>query len=324
MKLALLVMYVNDDIRDLYLDYINAILEEIRKINDGEYLTESQKNLFYLGMIKRLSGDKEIFLTPLHPINVAYQLLISETNIDGIADGEDDLIKKFQNTALFPYINIDPISKENDIYVPVEQLHSPEWKIYVEETLPRYKGSKDFVSKLVSEKIREFVEHFSYLFASSAYAAIRINLINTGDCREIVQGIVQFYVKELNNSRQVLPIRVTMYSKEKMDNAFEIMSKVDDADVLSQILGLKFQVDDMSADEVIDVYRDNVHFYFKDILEDLDYAHITFMEPDDDNHAVTTQMSDMPSGVVMNGLSSGVSSALLGDSLGIRKQGTSK
>lgn len=38
------------------------------------------------------------------------------------------------------------------------------------------------------------------------------------------------------------------------------------------------------------------------------------MEPDDDNHAVTTQMSDMPSGVVMNGLSSGVSSALLGDS----------
>ena len=308
------LIYVNDDIRDLYLDYINAILEEIRKINDGEYLTESQKNLFYLGMIKRLSGDKEIFLTPLHPINVAYQLLISETNIDGIADGEDDLIKKFQNTALFPYINIDPISKENDIYVPVEQLHSPEWKIYVEETLPRYKGSKDFVSKLVSEKIREFVEHFSYLFASSAYAAIRINLINTGDCREIVQGIVQFYVKELNNSRQVLPIRVTMYSKEKMDNAFEIMSKVDDADVLSQILGLKFQVDDMSADEVIDVYRDNVHFYFKDILEDLDYAHITFMEPDDDNHAVTTQMSDMPSGVVMNGLSSGVSSALLGDS----------
>lgn len=70
----------------------------------------------------------------------------------------------------------------------------------------------------------------------------------------------------------------------------------------------------MSADEVIDVYRDNVHFYFKDILEDLDYAHITFMELDDDNQAVTTQMSDMPSGVVMNGLSSGVSSALLGDS----------
>lgn len=308
------LVFINDELKQLYLNYINSVLVEIGSIQEGEYLSELQKNLFYLGMIKNIAGDKEIFLTPLHPINIAYQLLICETNIDGIEEGEDDLIRKFQSTALFPYINIDPVSKENNIFVPVEQLHSPEWKIYVEEDLRRYKGSKDFVSKLVAEKIREFIEHFSYLFASSTHAPVRINLINTGDCREIVQGIVQFYVKALNNKRHVMPILVTMYAKEKMDNSFEIMSKVDDADELSQLLGLKLQVGDMSTDEVIDVYRNNVHFYYKDIQEKLDYAHITFMEQDGDNQAVTTQMSDMPSGVVMNGLSSGVSSALLGDS----------
>ena len=82
----------------------------------------------------------------------------------------------------------------------------------MEESLPRYKGSKDFVSKLVAEKIQEFVEHFSYLFSKDTGAPIRLNLINTGDCREIVQGIIKYYVHELNRdkSKTVIPIRVIM------------------------------------------------------------------------------------------------------------------
>ena len=205
----------------------------------------------------------------MHYLNGIYKLFVLNTDISGIDESEDDLIRKFQNTALFPYINIDPVSKENKIFVPVEQLHSPEWKIYVEESLPRYKGSKDFVSKLVSEKVREFVEHFSYLFSSSVHAPVRINLINTGDCREVVQGLVQFYVRELNNSKRVMPIQVTMYSDQKMDNAFEIMSKEDNADELIQILSLKLQVEDMSPDEIIDIYRENVRFYYKNIYDEL-------------------------------------------------------
>lgn len=308
------LVYVNEELKILYNNYVSAIKEEVSSIKDGDYLNEPQKNLFYIGMMNNLTGDNELFLTPLHPINVSYQLFVLNTDISGIDESEDDLIRKFQNTALFPYINIDPVSKENKIFVPVEQLHSPEWKIYVEESLPRYKGSKDFVSKLVSEKVREFVEHFSYLFSSSVHAPVRINLINTGDCREVVQGLVQFYVRELNNSKRVMPIQVTMYSDQKMDNAFEIMSKEDNADELIQILSLKLQVEDMSPDEIIDIYRENVRFYYKNIYDELDYAHITFMELDDDNQAITTQMEDIPTGVVMNGFSSGVSSVLLGNS----------
>ena len=124
----------------------------------------------------------------MHPINIAYQLFINTQNIDGLENDETDLLRRFQQTALLPYINIDPLTKEPRNYMPVEQIHSPEWKIYVEEDLPRYKGSKDFVSKLVSEKIREFVEHFSYLFFTETNTPIRINLINTGDCREILRS----------------------------------------------------------------------------------------------------------------------------------------
>ena len=46
----------------------------------------------------------------------------------------------------------------------MEQQHTPEWKYYVDEKLPRYKSSRDFVAKLVNEKIEEFTTHFKYMF----------------------------------------------------------------------------------------------------------------------------------------------------------------
>lgn len=169
--------YINDDLQILYNDYLDAIIFEIDSIKEGAYLNDKQKSLFNLGIIKREYGDKEIFLTPLHPINIAYQLFLNKQNIDDLEEDNIGLLRKFQQTALLPYINIDPLVKYPKVYLPMEQIHSPEWKIYVEEDLPRYKGSKDFVSKLVFEKIREFIEHFSYLFSGIVRTPIKINLV---------------------------------------------------------------------------------------------------------------------------------------------------
>lgn len=310
------LVYISDAIEKLYRKYLDEVIKEVNKIGEGAYLNEEQKGIFCLGIIERNYGEKEILISPLHPINVAYQLFINTQNIDGLENDETDLLRRFQQTALLPYINIDPLTKETRNYIPVEQIHSPEWKIYVEEDLPRYKGSKDFVSKLVSEKIREFVEHFSYLFSAEINTPIRINLINTGDCREIVQGIVKYYVHELNSSKnkRVIPILVTMYADSRMDNAFEIMSQIDDAELLVKSLGIEVKVENMSVEEVVDIYREHVGFYYRNLSDPFEYAHITFMELDDDHQAITTEMSDIPSGVVMEGITSGVPSEMLGDS----------
>ena len=308
--------YINSEVEELYKKYLNAIINASDSIDDGSYLSEEEKGLFCLGIVKRQYGDSEILLSPLHPINVAYQLYLNTQNIDGLDEDNGDLLRKFQNTALLPYINIDPDTLEKKVFIPVGQVHSPEWKVYVDETLPRYKGSKDFVSKLVSEKIKEFVEHFSYLFSKDTNAPIRINLINTGDSREIVQGIIKYYSRELASSgnKQVIPIRVTMYTDSRIDNAFETMSRIDDAETLFDVLNLDIRVNNVSKDELVDLYRNNVYFYMKSMDEEFDYAHITFMEFDDDNQAINTMMEDIPSGVVMNGISSGVPSERLGDS----------
>lgn len=308
--------YINEELKSLYETFLHAVINQVNAIKEGDYLSDEQKGLFYLGTIKREAGDRELLLTPLHPLNIAYQLFINEQDMNGIEEDEIELLRKFQNTSMLPYINIDLATKARKLFVPVEQIHSPEWKVYVEEELPRYKGSKDFVSKLVAEKIREFVEHFSYLFSTEAGTPIKINLINTGDCREIVQGIVKYYVHELNStkSKKVIPIQVTMYSDSKIDNGFEMMSRIDNPQFLVKALGIEARVEDMSIDEIIDIYRKNVGFYLKDIDDSFEYSHLTFMELDDDNEAISTLMDDIPTGVVMNGIASGVASEMLGNS----------
>lgn len=310
------LVYMNEELKTLYQKYLEAVKVAVENIKEGSYLEEKDRGLFCLGMVKRLYGDCEILLSPLHPVNIAYQLFVETLDIDGIDEEHYALLRKFQETSLMPYINFDPCTKETRIYTPAEQLDSPEWKIYVEESLPRYKGSKDFVSKLVAEKIKEFTTHFDYLFSPETEAPVKINLVNTGDCRESVQGILKYYAHELKdtNSRKVIPVQVTVYARYKMDTAFETISKIEDLDDLKDMLNFKENLGSVEFKDVVDVYRNNVRFYSRTANDKFGYAHITFLEMDDEHQAINTMMADIPSGVVMNGITSGVPSERLGNS----------
>ena len=111
-------------------------------MQEGSYLTQSEKNLFKIGTIKREVEDRELIFTSLHPLNIAYQLhLINCIDDETISD---EVLKKFTSTYLLPYI----VDENDKLYIPMEQQHTPEWKYYVDESLPRYKSSRDFVSKV--------------------------------------------------------------------------------------------------------------------------------------------------------------------------------
>ncbi|UZQ50931.1 DNA phosphorothioation-dependent restriction protein DptH [Clostridium kluyveri] len=301
--------YLNDYLKTLYKEFIRMYIKELESIEEGSYLTKEQRNLFKIGVIKREIEDKELILTPLHPINIVYQLHISEqTDNESMAD---EIIKKFTSIYLLPYI----LDDNNRLYVPMEQYHSPEWKYYVDEALPRYKSSRDFVSKLVNEKIEEFVSHFKYMFNMGNNAPIRINLVNTGDSKEILQGIFKYYIKQLksNNTREVLPIDLFIYSNKSITNAFEEVAFNDNIDNLKSTYALDLDIDNMSEEDVLNLYRDKVHFYSKNVEDGFEYAHITFLEMSNEAKTITSTMEDIPSGVILNGLISGVPSVFLGD-----------
>lgn len=302
--------YLNDQLKTLYKNFIKIYIKELEAIEEESYITKVQKDLFRIGVIRRAIGDRELIFTSLHPLNIAYQLYLEQSLNEERMD--DDIIKKLTSTYLLPYI----LEEDEKLYIPMEQHHSPGWKYYVEESLPRYKGSRDFVSKLVYEKIEEFVGHFEYLFNIGKNAPIRINLINTGDSKEILQGIFKYYIRQLksNKTREVLPIDLFIYSNKNITNAFEEVAFNDNINDLKETYRLNLNVENMSEEDVLNLYRERVHFYSKKIDDGIEYGHITFLEMDNDAKTITSIMDDIPSGVMLNGLISGVPSVFLGDS----------
>lgn len=302
--------YLNDDLKSLYDDFINAYIKALNNIEEGSYLTQSEKNLFKIGTIKREVEDRELIFTSLHPLNIAYQLhLLNCIDDETMAD---EVLKKFTSTYLLPYI----VDENDKLYIPMEQQHTPEWKYYVDETLPRYKSSRDFVSKLVNEKLEEFVGHFKYMFEMGSNAPIRINLINTGDSKEILQGIFKYYVKQLKSdkAKEVLPMDLFIYSNKNITNVFEEVAFNENINKLKEIYNLDLKVDHMSEEDVLNLYREKVRFYTKKLEEGIEYAHITFLEMNNEAKKVTSNMDDIPSGIILNGMISGVPSVFLGDS----------
>ena len=302
--------YLNDDLKSLYDDFINAYIKALNNIEEGSYLTQSEKNLFKIGTIKREVEDRELIFTSLHPLNIAYQLhLLNCIDDETMAD---EVLKKFTSTYLLPYI----VDENDKLYIPMEQQHTPEWKYYVDENLPRYKSSRDFVSKLVNEKLEEFVGHFKYMFEMGNNAPIRINLINTGDSKEILQGVFKYYVKQLKSdkAKEVLPMDLFIYSNKNITNAFEEVAFNENINSLKEIYNLDLKVDHMSEEDVLNFYREKVHFYTKKLEEGIEYAHITFLEMNNEAKKVTSNMNDIPSGIILNGMISGVPSVFLGDS----------
>ena len=302
--------YLNDDLKSLYDDFVNVYIKALNNIEEGSYLTQSEKNLFKIGTIKREVEDRELIFTSLHPLNIAYQL-----HLLNCIDDEtmvDEVLKKFTSTYLLPYI----VDENDKLYIPMEQQHTPEWKYYVDENIPRYKSSRDFVSKLVSEKLEEFVGHFKYIFEMGNNAPIRINLINTGDSKEILQGIFKYYVKQLKSdkAKEVLPMDLFIYSNKNITNAFEEVAFNENINSLKEIYNLDLKVDHMSEEDVLNLYREKVHFYTKKLEEGIEYAHITFLEMNNEAKKVTSNMDNIPSGIILNGMISGVPSVFLGDS----------
>lgn len=302
--------YLNDDLKSLYEDFINVYIKSLNNIEEGSYLTQSEKNLFRIGTIKREVEDRELVFTSLHPLNIAYQLHLLNCVDDETMT--DEVLKKFTSTYLLPYI----VDENDKLYIPMEQQHTPEWKYYVDENLPRYKSSRDFVSKLVNEKLEEFVGHFKYMFEMGNNAPIRINLINTGDSKEILQGIFKYYVKQLKSdkAKEVLPMDLFIYSNKNITNAFEEVAFNENINSLKEIYNLDLKVDHMSEEDVLNLYREKVHFYTKKLEEGIEYAHITFLEMNNEAKKVTSNMDDIPSGIILNGMISGVPSVFLGDS----------
>ena len=264
-----------------------------------------QTNALYIGSISVGARADEILLTPLHPINVAYQIaLITE---EGMQDTTDVVVDRLNSLNLLPYIK-----RKKCIYKVSDQLNSYEWKYYAPVENKKYRGSWRFVPRLIEEKITEFLTHFKYIFEDINNKIIKINLINMGDCSEVFVGIAQYFIHSINrnpNVEDLVKFEIHIYSDDKLDNAF---SNIREFGTLKQyLLEHKLEIaSGVSMNTLEGIFSKNVECYFhEDNGKNYKYSHLSFYEMESEITSEQASMSQIETGVSLNGILSGVPSS---------------
>lgn len=300
--------YMDEEYLSLAEVYINTFINELSKLKNGQ-LSQMSRNMGLVGTIDRITGEREWLFSPLHPINLSYQIELNK--LIGGQELQDELLKTLRGTFLVPHVRY-----ENDkLYKATEQSDSYEWATYVDYNLPRYEGNRSFVNKLVYEKIDEFIEHFKYLFDTDERSPLKINVVNMGDCREILQGILEFYRRQLKKKvgkEQLTPISISIYSNTHETNAFEEIAELAKVEDIEASFDLKLSVDDYLAEEVINIFHEKVTFFSKDAANEIyGYSHLTFYQMKKIEQIADSKMADIPTGISLMGLQSGIPSAFV-------------
>ncbi|MES2554989.1 MAG: DNA phosphorothioation-dependent restriction protein DptH [Bacteroidota bacterium] len=303
--------FLTDEEREIAVNYVQTILNYITDFPENYPLTVKQKNVFLLGVVREGTGARRWKLSPFHPLNAAYQL-----QVNGILEKDSEcynaILKRLNPGNLLPYIE----GKGKQIYIPTESGHSPEWMYYSIYSDTKQGISKSYVSDLISSKLKDFKSNYSILFNPSKEAPIRINVINQGDCTEVLHGLFEFYRTELNTHRDkrlsdLIPIEVFIYGSENLVNKFEELTFYSSIAEIEEQLDINLKTNAFDKEDLLNVFFEKVNFYsrsFPKEKEQFEYAHITFYQFDTEKSTFSfNDMGDVKTGLSLNGLLSDVS-----------------
>lgn len=298
--------YLNEERVHLATQFIETITEEIASIQEDTILTTEQKNMWKIGQIQK--GNECIF-TPFHPLNVAYQLEVNNQ----LANEKVDMtiLKRLHPMNLLPYV----VNEEDHLLTPTMNEVSPEWSTYQPLQRVSVGEMNQYLERVVFDKMNQFIDHFSYLFSSQSHAPIKINVINIANDKEIVRGVCKFIKNQIdrNGLQRIIPVEVCLYYTEEIKSAFEIFSDLDDLDEVVEYFQLNLSTEKFDPTDVLRFIRENIHYYKKVNDEDIRYAHISFYKMVTDSQSIKNKMSEMDTGLALDGLLSSLTTVTIND-----------
>ncbi len=305
------VAYYNEDLTVLAKGYINAILQELSQLKDNTALPLTVREIMKLGVIGFKHSDMIAF-SSVHPINVAYKLKMTSDNGSNENLINENVLRKFSPDNLVPFIH----DKNGNLFKVQEQIQAINWIYYSPIDCKKFKGSRNFVVDLVAEKINSFYNHFKYLFENIGGKKIILSAINMGDNRNLFIGIINYFRAELKSKKanDILSIVVNVYGDADSYNTFEVLSNRAAFKKVLEEIGIKDEKD-FSENEFINLVLAKLKYFRKKKSDEkFDYCHLAFIEMDAEQKIGTANTSETRSGVMIDGLMSGVTSMYYGDS----------
>lgn len=293
--------YFKGSLKEAAEAYVATVLSVLEQIQEGQTLSDELNNLLCIGSVITRQGLR---LSPLHPLNVAYQLELMKE--EGLGDLKEYMVEKLTCINLLPYVR--PFS---DILChAVHHSHSPEWLDYIPVSEKSFSGGKSFVPKLVKKKITDYLENFKFLFDDVSNPLIKLNLVGMGDCSDVLSGITKYYIQEIGNEtapEDLKSFEINIYAEGIGFNQFSILSSPRKLKAYIRSIVPKAEL----RNEMYTILTSHIHCFFHSIKEEqFAYAHICFYEMPNSEKIGYSRTDNINTGISLNGLVSGVPSVL--------------
>lgn len=293
---------------ELVRQVVNAFTQATADIAENDVLSTEQRQLMQIGFAQ---FDGAEYVTPLHPMVLAYYLYLAEQML---ADKQ-----QAQSFADLPRITKDRLNPQG----LMPYLYHPKYQFsYVQaerdnsfwmQLVPQQDTSFSYVRKLVLEKATEFQAAFSMLFSCGPKAKLLINSVNNHDNTDLFMGLVDL-VKDLKD--KVPYIHVCLYDDELMYNEFDRFADMAKHEELKQRYELTKGKAKEYADLVVDLLRTRLTYskFENTNVAEQQYAHISFFRNNQRVERTDVDPAKELSGVVCNGLIAGEAAANKQDS----------
>lgn len=285
---------------DLYKNYIDIIHQEVARIPKGASLNSTNAiNISKLGVVENEDGT--IMLSPFHPLMVAYALEMV-VSVD-TKEFNKKVLDELSPLYLMPYIYYGKHTLCAINSTDTEDLLT--WVKYDKANDSQQIYGSKATSKLITEKIKNFIGNFKYYFPD-VDCPIRVSAIGLSQSVDLVRGIV-YFIDSKRKSGTVQRIEIHEYVEDILtDTFFEKLNRQPSRDNIADFFKAgKINVDDKDLNEIIRLLFSRVSYYkhtFKDSRKMAEYSHVTFYKIDSGSSYSPLPAKDLRTETSLNGL----------------------
>lgn len=295
--------YITEEFASIANDFIEEYYKEIKSISESSSAGQQGISLLKLGIIY---SDRTIFMTPFHPLLLAYKLKTYELLRD--EDVSKAILDRLNPESLIPFIFND----KDELFRSEFQQDLVEWILFKPAKEISITDSSNYLSQIVSEKIKQFKEHFNYLFLNNSNASLQINIINIRNDMEILKGIIEYLVTKIDKDglENIHPVDVNIYNDNMIENSsFDLISSLDTPEEIENAFNISFSTRNrIDKKDVLQKIQEKLTFYKRKIIDSYDYAHITFYNMHSSTNTVSRFMTSINTGLSLDGIYSNIPS----------------
>ncbi|GAA0503179.1 hypothetical protein GCM10008986_33520 [Salinibacillus aidingensis] len=292
---------VTEDYKKRANEYIVEFQKEIKGFENGVAAGKRGLDLFKLGTVQ---AKDNIFFTPFHPLMIAFKLKYYE--LTGNEELDSSIVNRLSPDALVPFI----YDEHENLFKPEHQHAAMEWLTFKPVNQVSISDANQYLAKVVNDKIKQFENHFSYLFIENSKAPLKLNVINIANDREVIRGILEWLISKVDKEGidYLKPIEVTLYKDKYSESAFDLFARTETVDQFEETFNIKLATKKYDSEDILRIIREKLYFFKQEPGSEYRYAHISFYKMEAQEKKAVQPMEDMKSGIAIEGLYSSLPS----------------